>query len=367
PPPTRGTSGQVTRIAPGGARSIVASGLPSYALSPAEITGPAGIAYANGAIWLAVGGAGPATPALQALPNENSVVRINPQNGAVTRVADIGANERANNPDGLGVDSNLYGLALATDGNLYVADAGGNALYRVNPNGGAPSVVTVFPGITLPPGAPFPPGGNPVRGGRAELDPVPTGVAANPAGGVYVGHLSGGPFPVGAAKVVRVSPSGQISDAAAGLTAVVGVAVGPDRNLYVSEIFSQFDLSTTPPTPRPGRVRRVAPDGSSQIVLDGLTTPNGIAFDRAGNLFVVTNAAFTPPGAQGQVVRCERVATPAPGLPRTGAGPAPASRSLGGLVQGAGLTALAAAGAALLFFGRRAARATAPRPSRSSR
>src|SRR5262249_2776314 len=151
-----------------------------------------------------------------------------------------------------------------------------------------------------------------------------------------------------------------ISDAAAGLTAVVGVAVGPDRNLYVSEIFSQFDLSTTPPTPRPGRVRRVAADGSSQIVLDGLATPNGIAFDRSRTLYVAVNSAFTAPGAQGQLLRCERVATPVPGLPRTGAGPAPATRSLGGLIQGAGLTALAAAGAALLLLGRRAARLTAP-------
>ena len=129
------------------------------------------------------------------LANENAVLRINPQTGAVASVADIGAIEKATNPDGLGIDSNLYGLALATDGNLYVADAGGNALYRVNPAGGQPALVAVFPGIALPPGAPVPPGGNPARGGRAELDPVPTGVAPNPAGGVYVGNLSGGPFP----------------------------------------------------------------------------------------------------------------------------------------------------------------------------
>ena len=43
PPPTRGLTGQVTRIAPGGARSVVASGLPSYAMGPAEAAGPSGI------------------------------------------------------------------------------------------------------------------------------------------------------------------------------------------------------------------------------------------------------------------------------------------------------------------------------------
>jgi hypothetical protein len=305
------------------------------------------------------------------LANENSVLRIDPRTGAVANVADIGAVEKARNPDGLGVDSNLYGLALATDGNLYVADAGGNALYRVNPAGGQAALVTVFPGIPLPPGAPAPPGGNPARGGRAELDPVPTGVAPDPAGGVYVGHLSGGPFPQGAARVVRVAPGGQIADAAGGLTAVVGVAVGPDRQLYASEIFSQFDLSTQPPTLRPGRVRRLLPDGTSQVVVDGLATPNGIAFDRAGNLYVTVNTAFTPPGAQGQLLRCERIASPAPGFPGTGAGP---RAPLGGGPAGGRLGPGALAGTLALGLGlglggtafwRR--RAVTPPPPRSSR
>ena len=195
---------------------------------------------------------------------------------------------------------------------------------------------------------------------------MPTGVAPNPAGGVYVGNLSGGPFPQGAARVVRVSPGGQIGEAGAGLTAVVGVAVGPDRQLYVSEIFSQFDLSTQPPTPRPGRVRRVLPDGTSQVVLEGLATPNGIAFDRAGNLYVAVNTAFTPPGAQGQLLRCERIASPAPGFPRTGAGPRPApGGGLSGSVLGLGALAGALALGGTAFWRRRAV--TPPQPPRSSR
>jgi hypothetical protein len=244
------------------------------------------------------------------LPNENSVLRINPQTGAVTRVADLGAYERANNPHPAAVDSNLYGIALGPDANLYVADAGGNDLLRVNPSTGQVSLVTVFPPLATPPGAVGPP----------QLEPVPTGVAVGPDGGFYVGFLGGGPFPEGAAKAVRVAPNGQLTDVATALTAVVGLAFGPDRMLYVSEIFSRFDLSTTPPTPRPGRVRRVLPDGTTQDVADELPTPNGIAFDRAGNLYVVVNSAFTPPqaGPQGQVLRCDRIAAAAPDLPRTG-------------------------------------------------
>lgn len=359
PPPTRGGTGQVTRIGANGAKTVVASGLPSYGMG-AESAGPAGLVAAGGALWLAVGGAGPGTASLPALPNENSLVRINPQTGAATRVADLGALERANNPDGLAIDSNLYDLAMGADGNLYVADAGANALYRVNPNSGQTSLVTIFPGITLPPGAPFPPGGNPGRGGRAELDPVPTGVALGPDGRIYVGYLSGGPFPEGAAKVVRVGPDGGLTDAAVGLTAVVDVAVGPDRQLYVSEIFSRFDLSTQPPTPRPGRVRRVLPNGTLEVVVEGLATPNGIAFDRTGNLYVVVNSAFTPPaaGSQGQLLRCAGVAAPA-GFPRTGDG---TGAPLGRNVLGIALGMIALGGAAPLMVGRaRRARVTASR------
>lgn len=308
PPPTRGNTGQVTRIGTGGAKTVVASGLPSYA-GAEGIAGPVGLVASGGSLFLAIGGAGPATAMLNALPNENSVVRINPQTGAVSRIADIGALERADNPAGGIVDSNLYGLAMGGDGNLYVADAGGNTLYRVNPNNNQATLVTAFGPLTLPPGAAGPP----------QLEPVPTGVAPAATGNdVHVGFLSGGPFPQGAAKVVRVTSAGQVSDTATNLTAVVDVTLGPDRNLYVTEIFSQFNFMTQPPTLGPGRVRRIAPNGTSQIVVDGLTTPTGIAFDRSGNLYIVSNSAFTPPGAQGQLLRCDRIAAPAVALPRTG-------------------------------------------------
>ena len=329
PPGTRGTSGRVTRIAPGGVKSVVAGNLPSYFQPVEGSSGPSGIALAGGALWVAVGGAGPATPRLTPLANENAVVRINPQTGAVEKVADIGAYERASNPDPNAIDSNLYGAAVGADGMLYVADAGGNTLYRINPSTGALSVVAVLPGLPvteaeIPPGL-FPPGvpfGNPFRGNKPELDPVPTGVAAGPDGNLYVANLSGFPYVAGKAKVSRVTPGGPVGDAATGLTMAVSVAFGPDGMLYASQIATGFQLTgpDAPPTISPGAVVRVRPDGTRQVVAGNLNAPNGIAFDRAGNLYVVVNAAFGPPD-QGQVLRCAGVATPAmPGLPSTGAG-----------------------------------------------
>jgi hypothetical protein len=190
-------------------------------------------------------------------------------------------------------------------------------------------VVAVLPGLPvteaeIPPGL-FPPGvpfGNPFRGNRPELDPVPTGVAAGPDGNLYVANLSGFPYVAGKAKVLRVTPGGAVSEAATGLTMAVSVAFGPDGRPYVSQIATGFQLTgpDAPPTISPGAVVRVLADGTRQVVAGNLNAPSGIAFDKAGNLYVAVNAAFGPPD-QGQVLRCAGIAAPAmPGLPSTGAG-----------------------------------------------
>ena len=209
PPPTRGMTGQVTMIAADGTKTVIAKNLPSYNFEGP--VGPAGIVFANGKLWLAVGGGGPAISVVDQLENEDSVVQIDPQTGSLTKIADLAAYEKANNPDPNAIDSDLYGMALGADGKLYVADAGGNALYSVDPTSGEIAVVAVVPGLPFPAGMTPPPGGNPNRGGANELDPVPTGVAVGADGTVYLGLLSGGPFLPGAAKVLRVAADGTLT------------------------------------------------------------------------------------------------------------------------------------------------------------
>jgi hypothetical protein len=335
---TRGMTGQISRIAPNGTKSVLAGNLPSYN-SMEGATGPAALALSGGALWAVIGGAGPATPQLQPLVNESSLVRIALPGGAVTKVADLGAYERSTNPAGFAVDSNPYGLAVG-GGAVYATDAGGNTAYRVNPANGQLSVAAVIPGVPLPPGVPAQP--NPGRGGASEIDPVPTSIAVGADGSVYVGLLPGFPFPAGGAKIVKIGANGTTTDFARGLSMVVGLTVGPDRNLYVAELSSNFNVLATPPQIAPGRVSRVLADGRVQVVADGIPAPNGIAFDRAGNLYVTANSAFAAPTA-GQVLRCDRVAAVV-GLPRTGTGPARSGFELGGST---GLIALAGAGLAL--------------------
>ena len=264
-----------------------------------EVVGPAGIALSNGKIYVAVGGPGPATPAIANPAGENKVYEIDPATGTATEIADIGAYEKANNPDPNAIDSDLYGIAAGADGTLYVADAGGNTVYTVNPSTKELKVLAVVPGL--------PDGGkaNPARGGASEIDPVPTGVLADPAGGVWVGLLSGGPFPQGGAKVIHIGADGAITDAVTGLTMVTGLAAAPDGTLYVTELSTNF-LSQPPAL---GDIIRVKADGTKDIAFAGLVTPNDIAFDAAGDLYVIVNttsAVGTPPS--GAVLKCTDVA-----------------------------------------------------------
>jgi hypothetical protein len=307
---TRGTTGQVSKITPDGTVSVVASGLPSYNVEGP--VGPAGIVFADGQIWLGIGGAGPITPLVQPLPNENSVVKIDPTNGNVTKLADIGAYERQNNPQPDTVDSNVYGLARGADGTLYVADAGGNALYSVNPTTNELTLLGVIADIPLPPPPATPvnavgaPQASPTTG-PSQVQAVPTGVAVSPDGAIYVGELTGAPFIQGLANVMQLQSDGTFTPVGTGLTMVVGVAVGPDGNLYASELSLNFLAQP----PAPGRVVRIGDNGNNEVVVDGLPVPNGIAFDKDGNLFVVANTVGQPGAApNGQLLRCDGIASP---------------------------------------------------------
>lgn len=293
PPLNRGDTGQVSAVAPDGTQSVVASGLPSYSIG----VGPTGIVVAGGVIWVANGGAAPAL-GIDPLPNETSIVSIDPATGAVTTLADLGAYEVANNPDGTDVNPNLYGMDLGGDGQLYVADAGGNTMYRVDPATGEFTLLGVIPEIPVPGDSAAE--ASPSADGPTSLHAVPTGVDVGADGNVYVGLLAG--EAPGAAGVLIAQADGTFVEAATGLSVVVGVAYGPDGALYASEIFGPGEGDM----PGPGQVVRVGADGTAEPVVEGLPVPNGIAFGPDGALYVVANSvAFAPGPPQGQVLRCD--------------------------------------------------------------
>ncbi len=99
---------------------------------------------------------------------------------------------------------------------------------------------------------------------------VPTRIALDPAGGVFVGTLTTVPFPDGTAEVMHVGTDGTVEVVWTGLTTVVDVAVGADGTLYALEM-STGNL-TEPPffTPGSGRiVRQTGPDTARGLCTRG--------------------------------------------------------------------------------------------------
>ena len=115
---------------------------------------------------------------------------------------------------------------------------------------------------------------------------VPTRLALDPAGGVFVGTLTTVPFPDGTAQVMHVGTDGTVEVVWTGLTTVVDVAVGADGTLYALEL-STGNLAEPPFfTPMSGRiVRQTGPD-TSEPVHEGLMFPIAMEIAPDGSFYV---------------------------------------------------------------------------------
>lgn len=189
------------------------------------------------------------------------------------RVANITRFEYAHDPDGQGRDSDPYAVLSLGNGSYAVADAAGNDILEVAPDGSV-SLLAVLPNNNV--------------GAQA----VPTSLAKGPDGAIYVGELGGeenGGTPAGGARVWRVDQhTGALSQYRTGFTHISGLAFGPDGSLYVTE------LTRDPFFGNPaGDVVRVAPDGTRTRMGRSLVFPAGVGVDSAGHVYV-NNLSILP-------------------------------------------------------------------------
>ena len=195
--------------------------------------------------------------------------------GGWRTVADLNAFELQNNPDGLHPGESDPYAVLALRGRQIVADAAGNDLLRVARDGRI-SVLAVFPQrpVLDPTGA------------SVLMDFVPTSIAVGPDGALYVGQLTGAPFPVGGARVYRLGPGGATTVFADGFTNIIDIAFARDGSLLVLEM-AKNSLASGDPA---GDLIRIAPDGSRETVLeDGLVSPSAVAIGRDGALYIANH------------------------------------------------------------------------------
>jgi hypothetical protein len=205
--------------------------------------------------------------------------------------ADIAAAEAEENPDGAQVDSNAYATLFVdptpegepgTDGYALVADAGANTVWRVTPDFAAvpddctdetcipPYEITVFATYET------------TEGDDVTPEFVPTSLAADAAGNVYVGGL--GSEVTGAAEIRQYSADGEQTNGWGGFTSISGLAVDPEgEHLYVSQLFgSTPEQQSTGPM---GNVVRVDTAEETYQWVD-VPFPAGVALDDRGRVYV---------------------------------------------------------------------------------
>lgn len=286
-----GPSGAVTQITLGATptQARVLTGLPSLAVpSGAEAAGPHDIDFGFDAAFITVGSGGdPAT--LQPFRQQNipfgRLLMVN-YSGQILPVADVAAYETSNNPAGGPLDSNLYGIdILATRG--VMTDAGANALLQLTPDL-AITTLAVFPSRLVPG-----PGGVDVP-----MDSVPTTVTEGPDGSLYVGELTGFPFPAGGARVYRVPANGGTPTVVAdGFTNIIDIKIGADGSAYVLE----FDANSILTAGTAGRLLKIGPFGfRTELAAGLLPNPGGMAIADDNTIYVSTNSSSA---GTGQVVR----------------------------------------------------------------
>ena len=282
-PFTGGPTGAVARIESGCPVAVV-TGLPSTLLGSGEVLGAEDVAILNGELYVSTDGGGPS----HGNPDAPAGVYRALADGTFELIADLSAYLRAN-PAAIGTEFPDYDPDA--DGYRMVADEAAGMLWVLEPNAGG--VLSVTPDGFIARIADL-----------SEGHPVPSAIALAPDGsGVYIGNLTAVPFPDGAAKVIKVTPDGAVSDVWTGLTTVTGVAVGPDGTLYALEM-STGNLEEPPfLMPGTGRIVRMTGPDTLEVVAEGLMFPIHLAVAPDGVSFYVSMPAIGANDGSGMIMQ----------------------------------------------------------------
>jgi sugar lactone lactonase YvrE len=248
-------------------RSLTTTRLPhSLSTGPegAYRAGPSAISLLNGEVFFIVGEfIGNQSARLYRITGEDEYEPVTPATDAFSPTEN-----RFSNP---------YDLVNApeVDGWI-VSDPGGNSLLAVDLGGNIRDYV-VFESFNSP-------------DHEAPIEMVPTGIARGLDGAVYVGSLTGYPYPREEAVVWRVEDlngdgdamdEGEVEPFVTGLSTITDITFGPDGTLYIAEfssdtkaVFEGGDFGENTAA-NPGRVLRWN-EGELTVFVDNVVSPTGL-------------------------------------------------------------------------------------------
>jgi hypothetical protein len=275
------TGSRISKIDVNGNRTTAVDNLPSSQTSAATgnlTSGAADVAFIGDTLYILMGGAGCSHGVPQVPEMPNGVLRVN-ADGTTELIANLSAFVMAfpvahPNPDDFEPDGTWYSM-IAVGGNLYAVEPNHGELDQITPDGQISRVIDIS---------------------ASEGHIVPTAIAYR--GNFYVGNLNTFPVVPGSSKVYKITPSGQISVFAEGLTTVLGVAFDNRHRMYVLET----STVAGPPTPGTGKVVRVDRPGRQTEIASGLTFPTAMTFGPDGALYV-SHMGFGFPAGQGEILR----------------------------------------------------------------
>ncbi|NDJ62890.1 MAG: ScyD/ScyE family protein [Chloroflexi bacterium] len=256
-----GNDGSILMVTPDGEISPVLAGFISY--REGSPLGVHAVNVTDESYWVLLGET--TTPALAF---SHALVEIDREFNRIHTFVDLYTFEVTEDPDGNPDGaSNPTDFVILDDGSFLIVDSGCNCLTNWTPE----------TGVTLA-----------VAWSQADDNPVPTSVALGPDGDIYVGFLTGFPFPQGGSRIERWS-GGELVQTYEGLTAVTDVLVTEAGEIYAVE-HGVFEMGAGW---GPGRVVLVSEDGLTPV-MEGLTVPYGLAQAPDGTIAV--SVGSTPQG-----------------------------------------------------------------------
>lgn len=280
-----GLTGAVTRVAQTTARRVVTGLWSGARTNGSEAEGPADVVVRGTRYYVLLQDGAIDRHGFNFLGPDGAVAGdlISTPRGRAspTVLANFAAFEARNNPDrGVGpgakggdpaIDSDPYAFTAYRNG-FAVVDAAGNDLLWLAPDGRI-SVLAVFPAQKVD---------------SKLVQSVPTCVTVGPDGALYVGELTGVPYPRGKARVWRVVPGHKPTVYGTGFTNISDIAFD-GRDLLVLELASKGLLDPT----SGGSLLRLTPKGKRRVIASaGLVDPAGLAV--AGGRIYISNRGLSP-------------------------------------------------------------------------
>jgi len=276
------TGSRISKINGDGVRTTVVDHLPSSQTSAALgslVSGVSAVAFVGKDLYAIFAGAG-CSHGVRHIPN--GVIRVR-KNGDWAMLADLSRYQRRHpvahpEADDFEPDGTWYSM-IAISGDLYAVEPNHGEVVKVSMDGSIHRIVDVS---------------------ASKGHVVPTAITFH-RGKFYFGNLDVFPQDKGAARVWSLTPAGEIKFYTGGFNMVTGIAFDRRDRIYVLE-------ASAPPVPTPGtgRIVRVNPDGHGRVVIaEGLFFPTGMTMGPDGNLYVSNVGFGPPPTGMGEILKVE--------------------------------------------------------------